>query len=685
MSDSPYGAGAVAPGSSYRFAGRRGGTGGKAGTYYPDPFFDIAQSYMPKSVSQLYRWCRFYAMTNPLISAVLYKVSSYPITEVLYDTQNEGLKERYRKLFEDHLKVRPWLVEVNLDRNTYGNSFVSVSFPFRKYLRCKECGVETPINRSKYRYRNYEFIIECPKCHYHGAAKPIDRYTRSLKGIRLIRWNPENIRVKSNDLTGQTVYYYTLPRAIKNDIITGRPSTIENIPQAYITAVRKKKAIVFRPDQVYHMKRPSISRPDSSLGVSMLLPVLKDVFYLQVLKKAQEAIFFGYITPMRVLFPQAQSADSSPYSFVNLANWKDQIMSEIQAHRQDSNYIPVLPLPVGLQNVGGEGKALMLANEIRIWSEWIISGMGVPQELVFGGLSWSGSNVSLRMLENEFLGTREDTLSMLRFIRDKVAAHMGWTPVDLRLRPFKMADDLQRAAFDLQLAGQKFISKKTMLETRDYDYKREHNALKGEELDHELELQRKTQEHQAETQGKAQLILTKYQAESQKLMQEMMPQQAGVDPNTGQPVGPDGQPVDPATGQPMPAAGQVAGDPNMPGHPGYQDPNAAAQPGQPQGEGMPPAGQTQFSSVGGSNPIVGLQSPLTAQNMGNPGVDLNEMANSMATKISAMPPEAQGQALGQLKMQSIDLYAQVIQIMNSPQAAQALPVQAPPQREAAQI
>ena len=641
MADSNYGGTPTGPGSSYRFATHRGTASSKRTSYYPNPFFDIAQTYMPSTTKQLFRWCRYYAVTNPLIATVIHKMSAYPITEVIYETDNPGLQTKWRDLFEDQWKIRSFVIESNLDRNTYGNSFISVSFPFIKMLKCRQCSAEWPIHRHPYKWRDFDFWITCKECNHQGKAKVRDFYTKSPRGIRLVRWNPESIDIRFNEVTGEKSFFYRIPKSLRNDIIIGRAETIEKIPKVFVEALRHQKSVIIRSDHLFHSYRPSVSRSDAGWGTPMLMPVLKDVFYLQVLKKAQEAIFFGYITPMRIIYPAPQSgAGGQPFQSVNLGKWRDRVADEIQEHRRDPNYMPLMPIPIGYQNIGGEGKALMLSNEIRVWSEHIVAGMGVPPELVFSGVSWSGSNVSLRMLENEFIGNREDNLALLRFIQDSVASHLGWPKVGLRFKPFKMADDLQRAAFDFQLAQAKLLSKQTLLESRDYDYQQEIKRVK-DELSQEAEITDITNKASAETQGKMSVIQAKYQVEANEILQAAQPQQ---DPNAQPPT---------------------------------EDPNA-----QPQQQA--PNAQPQTQPAMGEGGIVGkVESNLNQRNMANAAAgrgDPEASAAQHASQISSMDQFAKGQALSALKVSAPDVYARVLQLLNPVEGGAPMPMQRAPTR-----
>jgi hypothetical protein len=526
MSDFEFG-----PGGVRRFAtgSPRSIIGDGVGTIrYPSPFFDIAHTYMPASFKTMLRWCRFYFLTNPLINAAVYKMAEYPVTDLIFDTDNDPLKQRWSYFFHNVLNFKKFEVEVGLDYNTYGNCFISIFYPFQKYLICKQCDHAVRVDKQKYKFQEFKFHGTCQKCRHYGEFNVRDQYIRSAKDIRLVRWNPEQISIHHNDATGETLYYYTIPAVLGNDIRMAKRHVIEKTPQVFIEALKLNKNLLFNKDNIYHMKRPTIAQKDKGWGLPMILPVLKDTFYLQILRKAQEAIAVEHIVPLRILFPQTAGPTSDVYSTVNLSSWKLKIEQEILRWRLDNNYIPILPLPVGQQTLGAEGRALMLAQEYRVWAEHIIAGMGVPVEFVFGGMQFSGSNVSLRILENHFLDYKADHHALVQdFIMPNVGAFMGWQPVKTHFRRFKMADDLQRSAYHFQLNQAGKLSDKSLLEETDWDAGVEAERI-AEESKKVLENQRRQALAQAAIQGEAQLIMQKYQFRAQKAMESQMQPAAGA-------------------------------------------------------------------------------------------------------------------------------------------------------------
>jgi hypothetical protein len=644
---------------------------------YPSPFFDIAHTYLPSSFKTMLRWCRYYYLTNPIISAVCSKMAEYPVTDLVFDTENEPLRQQWEYCFHNILNFKMFEVEAGLDYNVYGNALISMAFPFQKLLICKHCGHTARIEKQKYIFREYKFVGECQRCGSHQEFQVRDHYIRSIRDIRLIRWNPEYITVQHNEATGESRYYYVIPPMLANDVRMAKRHIIERIPQVFMEALRQNKALLFSRDNIYHMKRPTIAQKDKGWGMPMILPVLKDTFYLQVLRKAQEAIAVEHIVPLRLLFPQTASPDASVYSTVNLTQWRDKIEQEIVRWRLDNNYIPLLPIPVGQQTLGGDGRALMLAQEYRVWSEHIVSGMGVPIEFFFGGMQFSGSNVSMRILENHFLDQKTQRKQLVTsFIMPSIAAYMGWETVPCHYKRFKMADDLQRSALYLQMNQAGKLSDKSLLEDMDWDAVKESEIISVEQK-RILENQRSQALAQAGIQGEAQLVAVKYQMRGQKIMMEQ--QVPGIAPEDQKLLQEQG----------MAAAGQ----------PGVASPTAMGAQGNAQTAMMNQAGAIppmdlsggQQGQQGQEDPMAAGQSPLVASQPAQ--MDVFQVANQVVGWLNQLPEHEKQKELVQMQKANPQLYSMVLQLLqqsrgaNRNSAAMPRPEQRPPMRgpEAATI
>jgi len=653
------------------------------GVRYPSPFFDVAQQFLPENVHQLHTWCRYYFLTNPVINVACQKMAEYPVTPLVWETDDDQLGKLYLDL-EEQLKLRQFQVEIGLDYFVYGNAFASVFFQLEKYLICRHCQerVRASKNRSRYKWRGGRFYLHCPKCAVEDYADQADNYPRNARGARLVRWNPENIEIKYNEITGNSRYYFRLPRSVVNDVRLGDPETIETLPYQFLEAARTNRALLFHPDNFFHLKRPTIAQKDQGWGMPLIFPLLKDAFYMQVMKKAQESLLLEHVVPLRIIFPgPTTGGNDGPFGAYNLVNWKQKVEVEMAMWKRDHNYIPILPMNIGYQQIGGQAKALILHQEFRIHAEAMLAGAGIPVEFVYGGLQWSSSNTSLRALENTFLGYNKERYNLTRFVIDKVASHMGWPRIPFRFEKFRMADDLQRAMFYFQLNQASKVSDQRLLEEIGEDFDTEQARLTAE-MRKQVTTQRATQLASADIQGAAMLRTSRYQAKATEItmkaqastQMDIQQEQAAMGMVPG--AAPAGDPAAaaasgaPAAGDPAAGAQQPEAAPGAaPGAPAGAPGQDAVQqtPGVPEGATLYDENAATPNASRGPTPMAGLESTLQ---MGQGGFDMRYVAQRVAAYMNTLKQQPGGeqlmyQELNKLQMESPQLYQMVIQLLNS--------------------
>jgi len=506
---------------------------------YPNPFFDVGRTYFPSSYHELYPWCR-YAMSTIAGSAIR-RLAVFPITQVYVKASESDVQEKYEDWLRNDMDVMTELEKAGKDYWCYGNAFISPVFPFDKYLVCGNCKAEHPIESTTFRFSNYQFYLKpCPACSMETRARAIEKPQRSVKNLGIQRWNPIDIRVEANTLASKNKslrYTFRIPLQLKNKIISGDQHTVSTIPGIFIDAVRTGRDVAISSDIMYHMKRTDVSGPwnNNALGVPTTLGVLKEIFLYAVFRKAQEAIALQHVVPLTILYPAPAALDGgiSPYQGVNLKDYGNQVLDHIEEWRRDPNHIPFLPLPVGVESIGGQGRSLFLTQEMKNLAEQIVNGMDTPSELVFGGLRYSGSNVSLQVFGNLIRGYVNGLNGMLRFLCDIAKNWGGWPDYDsVGIKKFRMADDLQRTALLFQLNQANKVSDTHLLQEMDIDTDTEQELIKAETRE-QMEILRERKTEMAKIDAEAATISmvaqTKAQIEAQALMRE-----AGVAPEGAQ-------------------------------------------------------------------------------------------------------------------------------------------------------
>lgn len=496
---------------------------------YDNPFLDMTSTFLPKTIKSLLQFIAAFVLGDGLVSQCLTKLSEYPITDIIYGDEDQPANldkdqtvKKWKKLFEEHLKIVRVLKQAGMNYYTYGNSVMSVHFPFKRMLKCPSCGAEHTAEGLNAVFKNFQFEAKCigKGCGYKGVMEARDVNSKEMSKISIIEWDLLFLDIKYNALTGDHFYYYTIPPDISMAVRQGDMDIISSLRLEIIEAVKRRKQLKIMADNVFHLKRPGpqyLIPSQRGWGIPAVMPVLKDIFHCKVLKKGNEMISFDHIVPLRILFPMAQG-DVSPHAVMNLGNWRTKIEDEIRKWRADPNYVSIVPLPIGMQNFSGDAKLLLLSQELKIIEDDIITGIGMIPEIIRGGASWSGSNVSLRVVENTFLNHRNDMIEFIDWIKEKVAAYFDMPIIDIKMSDFKMADDLQKKEMMMRNASEdsstSLISRTTMQKELGLDPEKEYN-LKEQELKRMIELKVRSAEGEAEASGSAMVMNAMFAADAE--------------------------------------------------------------------------------------------------------------------------------------------------------------------------
>jgi hypothetical protein len=499
---------------------------------YDNPFLDITSTYIPITIKGMFKFVAAFALGDGIISQCIIKMSEYPITKLIYNDDEKSKFEDdktidwWKNVLEKQINIMRVLKECGMDYYAYGNSIISISFPFRRQLQCPRCQEWHNVEAMEIKFRAYQFYAKC-KCGYDGHMKARDLPTKEIAGIKIIKWDLPYVDIKYNNISGDHFYYYTPPENIKNAIRRGDMDIVNTTRLEIIEAIKKNKQLKLTTNNIYHQKRSApqyIIPSERGWGVPLIMPVMKDVFHVRILKKGNEMICFDHIVPLRMLFPTSQG-DVSPHLTTNLTSWRSKVEDQIMRWRKDPNYIAIVPMPIGTQTFGGDGKILMVTPEIKAVEDDIVIGMGVIPELIRGGASWSGSNVSLRIVENTFLNHRGDMQNIIDFIIDKVSTFFGKNKIPVKMADFKMADDLQKKQMMVNAAmgptSDALISRPTAIKELGFDPDVEYDNNQAY-LKKIIELKTRESEGMAEAQGAGSVINALYQADAQMENQKRM-------------------------------------------------------------------------------------------------------------------------------------------------------------------
>jgi hypothetical protein len=470
-------------------------TGTRGGASHPNPMFDFLTGFAPRKLKDLFRWVEYLYYNSAHIFAALKKFAEYPITDITIDSNDEALKTNWTRVLVEVVKAKAMAIKSGLDLHLYGNSFISVYHPFNRFLICEHCNSRTGIKKVKYKFnlKALSFSYHCPSCHTLTLGQLKDERVSDEERINIIRWDPKLMDINHNPITGESKYYYTIPQELKHKVEKGDAHIVNTMPVEFLRAIKDDKVFEFADGQIYHMKIDPPAGIESQWGFPPLTATIKLFFYTAVLRKANEAIALEHIVPFRVLHPAPISGAADPAQQISLLKWRQELESNIKRWRRDPLHIMFAPAALGVTMMGGQGRSLLTLGEVKDAEDNIIAAMGIPREFLYGGLSFTGSAITLRMLENQLETYAGHQNEQLKWIIKQIAKILGWKPAEAKFTPFKLIDDAQQKQMIVGLNQVKpLVSDGTLLDLHDMDINKERDKRKQETLD-ETRVQLETQ------------------------------------------------------------------------------------------------------------------------------------------------------------------------------------------------
>lgn len=459
---------------------------GSRSASHPNPMFDYLTGFAPRKLKDLFRQAEYIGFNSAHIYGTVRKFGEYPITRFIYETHGEEAKKRHEKLFEKQLRFKGFLTLVSFDVWLTGNSFVSLYEPIKRDLQCPHCKTREDVCAANYSFNleRLEFKHDCRQCNRgRVVSKVIDEPLRDGAKLKLIRWDPKLIDIDSNPITGEVVYYYTIPRSLIADVRAGNKNKINHMPMEFLAAMKERKAFRFAEGAIYHMRMPGPAGVESQWGYPPITAAIKMFYFTSILRKANEAIALEHITPFRIMHPLAASGAGDPLTTINLSRWKDELEENYKAFRRDPLRVMFSPIPVGVQAVGGDGKTLLTLGELQQAEENIVLSLGVPIEFLRGGLGQTKGEITLRMIENQLRVHIENLNGLVEWVEGRATSFLRWGSIPMKLADFKMVDDESNKALKAQMWQAGKLSTGTMSETLDVDQAHEREQIQQEALD----------------------------------------------------------------------------------------------------------------------------------------------------------------------------------------------------------
>jgi len=429
---------------------------------FPDPFLDMASLVMPKNSKDILDLSERLWMRNGTYRMAAGRIVRYFITRVALDGTDPQSQSRLKEFLDNKLGVVENLSLIGDDFMAYGNSLTSVVVPFRRILICSKCHSEMPIDTCDWRFESWGFKAFCHKCKKMTPHSHDDRPERDESRIKVARWAPQQFHILHHFYSQDAQYYWKIPERIRQELARGCPFHVQHTPWEIIQAAHKNQYFKFNPGVVYHMKEQTLAGVDSQgWGVSRMLATFAQSYYVQMLKRYNEALVSDYLAPMRIVTPRMGSGPMDPTMVSSMAQFKGRFMNMVKQHRQDPATWHFMPFPIDYQALGGEVR-LTAPELIGQAMDEQLNAVGIPAELYKGTLSLQAMPTALRLFQQTWPQLVSAMNGWLDWAVSGICTHMNWDkPDSVKLEPVTMADDVELRQTWLQLAASNLVSRRT--------------------------------------------------------------------------------------------------------------------------------------------------------------------------------------------------------------------------------
>jgi hypothetical protein len=372
---------------------------GTAQFYSPQLSTDFLEK--PQNLRERRAFYRFFYNTNEIVGQAIDVHSTLPLSKlrlVAPKGKNPHQNQYVMKFFEDMcdgMKLFRTLLEVTHEYNLFGNCFIfAEESDSYEDMTPEESAKKKEEARQRSEFLKQKYKIEDKDPLYKGWKK-------------LIILPPDQVRVRKLPLTDEVAIEYVPDPQTKEFIVQGGyyAQTAQgdqkkySMPAELQDKVKQSGVIPLDTDpssgsHVYHLaRRKSQYEP---LGVSMIERCINTLVLLDKLRQAQTSIASRHMTPMRIVWAEDLSVDDV-----------DNLREQVDMALVDPDYSIITNYEVHWEEMGSQGRLLDIEAENEAGLNRLLAGLGMTREILTGEGSYSGSKISLEIMNTQYLLFRE--------------------------------------------------------------------------------------------------------------------------------------------------------------------------------------------------------------------------------------------------------------------------------------
>ena len=363
------------------------GLGDRTGAYDVPTYFVMMNQqnggllYWPVTLMEKYSWYRYWARSDAYIGRALELLSDLPMSKLTLNMPK--MPKKMRKLQQEIMDFFTYQLEIInafdmcqsilWEHNCIGNVYIFMEWDEKKKMWSR--AIMLPPEEV--------YIFQYP----FSENKRVEYRPERL--IRMIRDGATmTAGMSGNSAEGSICQRGDLEQKI-----------LEHLPQELVDMVRTQGCIVMDTDPmtgsfVYHIARRK--SPYLDLGASVLERVLVPMLQKEHYKYAQLSLASRNMTPKNLVTAPGLMPEDV-----------DELRTQVDLSYLDPEYSVITNYEVNWQQIGASDRLLDFDREYERIENQIFAAMGVTRELMTGEGTFTGSKITVEILNTMFLMSRE--------------------------------------------------------------------------------------------------------------------------------------------------------------------------------------------------------------------------------------------------------------------------------------
>ena len=372
---------------------------GAANFYSPQLSTDFLEK--PQNLRERRAFYRFFYNTNEIIGQAIDIHSTLPLSKLRLNPPKGKNKHQNKYIFKfftkmcDDMKLFKSLIEVTHEYFLFGNAFLFCEDDdWKEGINSDNIGQKKEEAQQRAQLLKDKFDITDKNPLYKGWKK-------------ILVLPPDQVRVRKLPLTDDVAIEYMPDPETRKFLTSDIPIDPQDptkrldysISQELREKVRQSGVIPLDTDpytgsHVFHLARKKSQY--EPLGVSIVERCINTLVLMDKLRQAQTSIASRHMTPMRVIWAEDLNPDDI-----------DNLREQVDLALVDPDFSIIANYEIHWEEMGSNGRLLDVETEMESSLNRLFAGLGITREMLTGEGTYTGSRVSLEIMNTMYLLFRE--------------------------------------------------------------------------------------------------------------------------------------------------------------------------------------------------------------------------------------------------------------------------------------